>query len=172
MRRALLVGLSCLAACSSPSAGQVLAVDQAGFRVPVPDGWDARATDPADWADGHTVALLATQALNPPCEPDACSAPVASLRESALLMWWQSTTCAGTACEPPDGERLLVGGRQAARANGSHLCDALGATAEDAYVVSVSPQRLDVIVVCERHATDAERAAMRDVLERVSWHTP
>jgi hypothetical protein len=165
-----------LAACVAPPAGHVLVADEARFAVTLPDGWDSRATDPADWADRRTVALISSQPLDPQCaattDAGSCTAPVDSLDEGALLMWWLTTTCAGRACQPPDGERLLVGGRQAARIEGTHLCDALGATHEEAYLVTVSPQRLDAIVVCERDVADAVRAQLPDILERVDWRTP
>jgi hypothetical protein len=173
VRQALLATVVWLAACTPAPAGDVLAVDQARFRVTVPDRWDARATNPADWADGHTVALLASQSLDPQCgQPEGCTAPVATLNDRALLMWWRSATCAGTGCEPPDGERLLVGGRPASRVEGSHLCDAMAATGEEAYLVAVTPQRVDAVVVCERNAGEGERSAMRAVLESVDWQTP
>jgi hypothetical protein len=164
-----------LAACSQPS-GNVLVAEGGGFRVPVPDGWDARATDPGEWADHRTVAILATQSLDPQCalagSAGDCTTPLASLAEGELLVWWQSATCAGAGCDPPDGERLPVGGRQASRVGGSHLCDSLGATHEEAYFVTVTPQRLDAIVVCDRRADEATLAQLADLLEHVTWRTP
>jgi hypothetical protein len=164
-----------LCACSQPP-GNVLEVGRAGFRVAVPPGWDARGTDRSEWADGRTVALFATQPLDPQCltsgSAQTCTAPLRTLGDGALLVWWLSENCAGTGCEPPDGERLLVGGRPATRVSGSHLCASLGATSERAYLVTVSPQRLDAIVVCERNASEAMQAELRDMLEHVSWRTP
>jgi hypothetical protein len=152
-------------------------VDDARFRVPVPDGWDSLATDRADWADHATVALLASQRLDPQCASVAsgeseCTTPVASLRDGALLVWWRSTNCAGSGCELPSGDHLLVGGRQAVRLGGTHLCDELGATREDAYLVTVTPQRVDAIVACGRDASEALRTQLADMLERVAWRTP
>jgi hypothetical protein len=164
-----------LVGCSQPT-GNVLEVGRAGFRVAVPPGWDARGTDRTEWADGRTVALFASQPLDPQCQTSGsaqtCTAPVASLIDGGLLVWWLSENCAGAGCEPPDGERLLVGGRPAIRIDGSQLCDRLGATSERAYLVTVTPQRLDAIVVCERNASEATQAQLRDMLEHVSWRTP
>jgi hypothetical protein len=164
-----------LLGCGPPTAN-VLELDRAGFRVTVPPDWDARGTDRSEWADGRTVALIASQPLEPQCRTSGsaqtCTAPVAALNEGGLLVWWLSENCAGAGCEPPDGERLLVGGRPATRISGSHLCDALGVTSERAYLVTVTPQRLDAIVVCERNASEATQAQLRNLLEHVSWRTP
>ena len=174
----LLVGLV-LAGCAAPISGRTLAADEGRFRVVLPGGWQGVATDRAEWADHATVALLATQPLDPQCpgaegaEGDTgCTAPVAGLRDGAMLLWWRSVNCAGAACELPDGERLLIGGRPAVRTDGTHLCDALGATHEAAYFVTVSPQRVDAIVACERNATDAVRQQLSAMLEGVQWRTP
>jgi hypothetical protein len=166
-----------LGACSQPP-GNVLEVGRAGFRVTVPAGWDAQGTDRTAWADHRTVAILSSQPLDPQCGPAAsagpgsCTAPLAGLRDGAVLVWWLSENCAGAACEPPAGEQLLIGGRQATRFNGSHLCDALGATEERAYLVTVTPQRLDAVVVCDRHAGEQVMAQLHDLLEHVTWRTP
>lgn len=166
-----------LAACAAQSTGRTLAADEGRFRIAVPDGWQGVATDRAEWADHSTVALLATQPLEPQCTTGSsgdigCTAPVVALRDGAMLVWWHSVNCAGAGCELPDGERLLVGGRPAVRMDGSHLCDSLGATQETAYFVTVSPQRVDAIVACDRSATDAVRQQLAAMLEGVLWRTP
>ena len=154
----------------------MLAADEGRFRVAVPDGWQGVATDRTEWADHSTVALLATLPLDPQCaaaaEDTGCTAPVAELREGAMLLWWHSVNCVGAGCDLPDGERLLIGGRPAVRTGGSHLCDALGATHEEVYLVTVSPQRVDAIVACERNANDAVRQQVSAVLDGVQWRTP
>ena len=108
-----------LAACApagDPAAGTAFSGD--GFRVQVPAGWRAEATDPDAWVGGQTVALISTQGLDPQCDGPGvsnCRTPVAALDDGSLLVWWVTTTCAGAACELPDGERLLIGGREARR---------------------------------------------------------
>jgi hypothetical protein len=173
---AALAVVALLAACSQPS-GNVLAADRGGFRVAVPAGWEGRATEPADWLDHRTVAILASQPLDPQCVAGAsgagqCTAPLRMLNAGSMLVWWLSENCAGGSCALPDGEPLLVGGRQATQVGGSHLCDALGATSETAYVVVVTPQRLEAIVVCGRDPGDERTAQVRDLLEHVSWRVP
>ncbi|HEX6654940.1 MAG TPA: hypothetical protein VF153_01885 [Candidatus Limnocylindria bacterium] len=172
MRAALALALATLlTACSQP-ARNVLVADRGGFRVALPEGWEGRATDPGEWADRRTVAIVASQPLDPQCDASGCTAPVASLDDGAILLWWLSENCAGGGCELPNGDPLLVGGRQATQVGGSHLCDALGATSETAYIVTVTPQRLEAIVVCGRNASDELTARAQDLLEHVGWRVP
>ena len=146
-----------------------------GFRVRVPDGWQALAVDPDDWRGGQTIALISTQALDPQCDGPGvtnCRTPVESLEDGSQLVWWVTTTCAGAACELPDGEPLLIGGREARRIEDTGLCDDLAATAEAAYVVAVSPQRLDAIVACDHGAPTSVQAELQDLIASVDWRTP
>lgn len=146
-----------------------------GFRVRVPDGWHAEATDPDAWRGGRTIALISNQPIDPQCDgPGAtnCQAPVAALDEGSQLVWWITTTCAGAACALPDGERLLVGGREARRIEGVGLCASLHATSQAAYVVTVSPQRLDAIVTCDNQASASVRAQLQSLIDSVDWRTP
>jgi hypothetical protein len=146
-----------------------------GFRVRVPAGWRAEATDPDRWRGGQTIALISTQALDPQCDGpgvSGCNTPVAALDDGSLLVWWVTTTCAGAGCELPDGQRLLVGGREARRIETTGLCNELGATSETAYVVTVSPQRLDAIVACDNDAPASVQGQLQGLLDSVDWRTP
>ena len=165
-----------LAACAGtgdPAGGT--AFDGDGFRVQVPAGWRAETTDPAAWRGGQTIALISSQALDPQCDGPGvsnCRTPVAALDDGSLLVWWITTNCAGTACELPDGERLLIGGRETRRIESTGLCNDLGATSETAYVVTVSPQRLDAIVACDHDASASVQAQLQGLLDSVDWRTP
>jgi hypothetical protein len=166
----LLVG----AACTPSAEADGTRFDGQGFRVTVPPGWHALATERHAWG-GRTIAVISTQALDPQCDgPGAsnCRAPVAALDAGAQLVWWLTTTCAGAACELPDGERLLIGGREARGITSTGLCDSLGATSETAYVVAVSPQRLDAIVTCDNDAPASVRAELQSLVDSVDWRTP
>jgi hypothetical protein len=171
----LLLALSACGGAPTSDPG-VLAVDSAGFRVAVPAGWHALVTERSDWRDGQTVAVLSTQPLNPQCEasdvPRECRTPLITLDSGALLIWWKSTNCAGTACMPPAGDPALVGGREATRVQGTNVCTGLAATSEAAFIVAVTPQRLDAIVVCQRNAPASVNTAVADLLEHVDWRTP
>ena len=52
------------------------------------------------------------------------------------------------------------------------LCDGLGATSESAYVVTVSPQRLDAIVACDHDAPASVKAELQSLIDSVDWRTP
>lgn len=176
IRVALAVGMVVLAGCSvsDASGGIVLAVEHAGFRVSVPQGWYAETTN--DLAGRlRVVALLSNEPLAIDCTGAGaerhCSQP-AALAEGSLLAWWFAATCAGVDCTPPEGEAMLVGGREASRISGSAICDNLGATSAETYVVAVSPQRLDAIMVCGRDASASIRQELEDMLEHVDWRTP
>ena len=164
--------LSCAPAADG-TAGSTFEGD--GFRVRVPIGWQALAAEPDAWRGGQTIAFISTQALDPQCDGPGvsnCRTPVVGLDDGSLLVWWVTTTCAGAACELPDGERLLIGGREARRIESTGLCDELGASTEVAYVVTVSPQRLDAIVACDNDAAASVQEQLRGLVDSVDWRTP
>ncbi|HET7520461.1 MAG TPA: hypothetical protein VFK61_02860 [Candidatus Limnocylindria bacterium] len=175
MSRRWLAALLVLAGCLPAQSGPPLNVADGGFRLHVPEAWHAEVTDRALWPRGLTVVLVSTHPIEPVCEPNAnppCVAPARGLQDGQLLVWWRSAACAGAACQPPEGAPLLVGGRAATRVEDISACAGLGATHGEAYFVTVSPQRLDGIVVCERDASEDARGAMRAMLETVEWRTP
>jgi hypothetical protein len=165
-----------VAACATTNdVGGGTAFDGDGFRLRVPHGWQAMSTDRHEWRDGQTVALISTQALDPQCDgPGAsnCRTPVGTLDHGSQLVWWVTASCAGAACELPDGQRLLVGGREARRLDSTRLCNGLSATSETAYVVAVSPQRLDAIVACDNDAPASVKAQLQSLIDSVDWRTP
>jgi hypothetical protein len=177
LRRAASLCLAGVLAACAPGGEAVdgRAFSGDGFRVRLPPGWRAEATDPDAWRDGQTIALMSTQALDPQCDGPGvsnCRTPVPALGDGSQLVWWVTTTCAGAACALPEGERLLIGGREARRIESTGLCDDLGATSETAYVVTVSPQRLDAIVTCGNDASAPVRAQLQSLLDSVDWRTP
>lgn len=170
-----LAALAMTACGAADVPGDTTAFEGNGFRVTVPDGWQALATEPASWRGGQTVAFISNQALDPQCDGPGvsnCHAPVEALDEGSQLVWWITTTCAGATCELPDGERLLVGGREARRIGDTDVCDSLRATAEVAYVVAVSPQRLDAIVACDHDASASVQQQLQALIDSVDWRTP
>jgi hypothetical protein len=158
----------------SVTGGGLLAVEQTGFRVPLPDGWHAETTNDAA-GQLRVVAFLSNVPLGLDCTGAGsarhCSHPTA-LAEGSLVAWWFAASCAGVDCTPPAGEPLLVGGREASRISGSAICDDLDATSDATYVVAVSPQRLEAIMVCGRNAPASALDELADILEHVEWRTP
>jgi hypothetical protein len=96
----LLAALLVLAGCLPVQSGPLLSVADAGFRIRVPDGWHAQATDRSQWPRGLTVALVSTHPIEPACEQGLhppCVAPTRGLQDGELLVWWRSALCAGAA---------------------------------------------------------------------------
>ena len=170
---ALILLVGC-ARSASVSAQRVVAFDDVGLRITLPEGWDAlRSTDPLS-ADGGSLFYLSNQALEPDCVDanGGCSLPLSELRLGGVLVWWSTSPCAGVACELPEGERRLISGREAASAQATGACTLLRATEEEVYAVTVTPQRVDWIVVCTRRPGGAERSAVAAILDGVDWRTP
>jgi hypothetical protein len=163
-----------LGACGGPQASDpaMLSVDYAGFRLRVPDGWSAEATNNSE-GQLQTVAFISNLPLDLRCRGQAakrsCSRPT-SLEEGSLLITWLAGFC--PACSPPPGEPIVVGGREASLVDGSTICEPLEPTDDETYFVVVTPQRLDAIVVCKRDAPAEADATLRDMLEHVEWRTP
>jgi hypothetical protein len=161
-----------------PSAAgtRYLDLPEAGFRLPIPDGWGAAAVRGATADQARLLAVLSSEGLPDGCQGGAdasgCAVAISTLSGGALVAWWTTRNCAGTACELPVGERLLIGGREATRQSGTSLCSSLGSTDEVAYLVQVSPQRIDTIISCARDAAPSVRTALLDALAGVDWRTP
>jgi hypothetical protein len=171
------LALILLVGCSRtppPSARQVVAFDDVGLRITLPEGWEAlRSTDPLS-AEGASLFYLSNQSLEPDCvdADGSCRLPLSELREGGMLVWWSTSSCAGVACELPDGERRLIAGREAASAPDTGACQLVHATEEEVYAVTVTPQRVDWIVLCARRPGTAERSALALILDEVEWRTP
>lgn len=170
---ALIVLVGC-AGSASRSAQRVVAFDDVGLRITLPEGWEAlRSIDPLG-AEGGSLFYLSNQALGPDCvgADGSCGLPLSALRDGGVVVWWSTSRCAGVACDLPDGERLLIAGREAASAPDTGACPPVLATEEDVYAVTVTPQRVDWIVVCARLPREAERSAVAMILDGVDWRTP
>ncbi|HEY7463880.1 MAG TPA: hypothetical protein VH987_05490 [Candidatus Limnocylindria bacterium] len=156
------------------TAGRALDIPGAG--VVIPDGWSGEATAPDEWPAGRTIALIANGSLSPACETRdgerSCSAPATTLGDGDLVVWWLTTTCAAAACDPSSGRPLLVGGRAAVETSDVQACDPLQTTRQRAFVVTVSPQRVDALVVCERNPDAATLNQLDNLLQAIDWRTP
>ncbi len=167
-----------LVGCAGPAStgGRPTRWDADGVRFTVPDGWQVRASTMAPLGGARRLLYLATQPLRDDCSGGAgaqtCVLPIDQLAPGGVLVWWHTTTCAGPACSLPGGDLTQVGGRAAVTVPAADGCAAIGQTAASAYLVSVSPQRLDAIVVCSRDASAATLASLRALLDAVEWRTP
>jgi hypothetical protein len=173
---ALAAALVVLSGCFGPelSGAEVVTVEPAGFRLPLPQGWYAETTNDVA-GQLRVAAFISNQPLGIDCLGSGterhCTQP-ATLAEGGLLIWWLATFCAGVDCRPPTGDALLVGGREASRISGAPVCNDLEITSSETYIVAVSPQRLDAIMVCQRNAPASDRDELADMLEHVDWRTP
>ena len=169
----LLVGCAAPALSGGP---RVLALDGDGLRVSVPADWDATPSSDVGFGSGRVLFYASNQPLDTDClqaaDEPRCMLPLEALADGGVLLLWATSGCAGVACELPSDDRLLISGREAARAVDTGACEVIGATEEDVYAVTVTPQRVDWIVVCAREPTAAERAAVASILDTVDWLTP
>jgi hypothetical protein len=174
-----ILSLSLLASCATPGASggtRVLAFDDVGLRVTVPTGWDGMRSGAVGFGSGRVLFYLSNRELQADCvqqgRDEGCALPVRALDDGGVLLVWATSACAGIACALPDGDRRLISGREAASSPGTGLCDPIGATDEEVYAVTVTPQRVDWIVICARYPGDAERAALASILDGINWRTP
>ncbi len=176
---ALVGGLAIvLAACATPtgSRGGLERWDRDGMRFDVPAGWELLASTAAASGGSRRLLYLATQPLRDDCTAGAyaqsCRLPIDELETGGVLLWWHTTNCAGPACSLPDGSLTQVGGRDAVVVPAADGCGGIGQTDASAYLVAVTPQRLDTIVVCSRDASAFTPDTQRAFLDAVEWRTP
>lgn len=166
-----------LVACGGPGyAAGGPRWDADGIRFDVPTGWQLRPSSAVRTSASGRLLYLATQPLADDCsgsgEMRACRLPIDALEEGGLLLWWHRTDCAGTACSLPDGTLTRIGDREAVMVDPADGCGQIGQTDASAWLVQVSPQRLDAIVVCTRDAGEQTMATLRALLAAVDWRTP
>jgi hypothetical protein len=181
-RRGLACGilaLSLLASCATPGPSgdpRVLALDDEGLRVSVPADWEAMRSGDVGFASGRVLFYVSNRALQADCGQEGgeqdCTLPVRALDDGGVLLLWATSACAGVVCNLPDGDRRLISGREAAAAPRTGMCEPIGATEEEVYAVTVTPQRVDWIVICARSPGDEERADLASILDGVDWRTP
>ncbi len=176
---ALVGGLAIvLSACAVPtgSRGGLERWDREGVRFDVPAGWELLASTAAASGGSRRLLYLATQPMRDDCTTTAyaqtCSLPIDQLEPGGVLVWWHTTLCAGSACSLPDGRFTQIGGRAAVAIPPADGCGQVGQTDPSAYLVAVSPQRLDTIVVCSRDPSAATLRELRAFLDAVEWRTP
>ena len=176
--RWLLVGFAVLMlpACSSPppDASAGTRWDDQGVRFTAPAGWAVRAGG-EDLSGATVLAFISNQPIQSCAGQGArasCPPPIASLETGGVLIEWYETHCVASGCNLPAGDQILIGGRIAVRYPGPGLCDPLQASDEEVVAVTVSPQRVDLIITCTRNANTAARAAVAAMFDSIRWRTP
>jgi hypothetical protein len=165
-----------LAACSPspPGASAGTRWDVQGVRFTAPTGWAVRAG--GETLPGATaLAVISNQPVQNCAgegERASCLPPITKLQTGGVFIAWYETHCVAAGCDLPAGDQFLVAGRVAVRYPGPGLCDQLLATDEEAVAVTVSPQRVDLIITCTRDADDAARDAVATMFDSIQWRTP
>jgi hypothetical protein len=180
MRTAVaLAGLVLLAACSAADhpvpEGQRFEADDVRFVAPA--GWVVRQPSGFQSQYNRTVVFLANQPLESECRPEGqglrCDSPIPDgLRDGGMLVWWVARACVAQHCDLPAAPLMQIGNRQGVHGPVEYGCERDGYTERSAYYVTVTPQRVDVLLVCSRDPTDATREALLGFLDAIRWRIP
>jgi hypothetical protein len=170
---ALLV--ACTAADHPVPEGKTFEADD--LRFVAPTGWEVRQPSGFQSQLNRTVVFLANQPLESECRVEgpglACDSPLADgLRGGGMLVWWAARACAAQFCDLPPGTLMQVGNRLGIHGPVEYGCEAAGYTQRSAYYVTVTPQRVDVLLVCALDPTDATREALLGFLDGIQWRVP
>jgi hypothetical protein len=173
-----LAGVTLLAACASTidrpvPNGPSFESDEVRFVAPT--GWVLREAARPTNGPGQLVVFLANQPLRGECglAEAACTAPLDDeLRPGGLLVVWGTQVCAAQNCNLPAAPLMAIGNRQGVMVAAAEGCEALRFTERSAYYVTVTPQRVDILLVCARDPTNATRSAFLGFLDAIRWRIP
>lgn len=118
----------------------------------------------------HLLGWIATQALDPECDPATCNLPISVIEPDGMVVWWFTYNCLPH-CQLPDDGRTMIGGREATRDESAGDC-AIGAAWSERIVVSVTSQRTDVLIACSGAEAEAARTGLEALLASVGWSVP
>lgn len=175
--------LACVAllvACSSTLERPVPsgpAFESDAVRFVAPTAWEIHSPGTGSPDLDQIVVYLANQPLDDQCREIgteiSCGLPLADgLRAGGMLVVWAARPCAAQSCALPSETLIAVGNRQGVRTSASAGCEDTGFTERSAYYVTVTPQRVDILLVCARDPTDATRAAFLGFLDAIHWRIP
>ena len=176
---ALLAGFVLLAACTSPShplpGGPKFESGEVRFAAPT--GWEVRQPTTGSPDLDQVVAYLANQPLREDC-PEvrtaiSCGTALTDgLRAGGIRVAWAGRPCVAQACALPTATLIAIGNRQGVRTPTDVGCEGTGFTERAAYYVTVTPQRVDILLVCARDPSDATRSAFLGFLDAIRWRIP
>jgi hypothetical protein len=89
-----------------------------------------------------------------------------------MLVAWAGRPCVAQSCALPTETLIAVGNRQGVHAPADAGCEGTGFTERAAYYVTVTPQRVDILLVCARDPSDATRSAFLGFLDAIRWRIP
>lgn len=156
-----------VAACAPTFAGTPIAA--AGVRFTAPPGWEARIEAPASEAQ-HLLGWAANVPLDPRCDPASCAAPLTAIDDDAVLVSWFTYNCLPH-CQLGDRGRTMIGGREATREAEAGTC-ALDAARTELIIVTVTPQRSDILVVCAGARATPGLRELEAMIASIGWTVP
>jgi hypothetical protein len=176
---AAVAGVALLIACAStshpPPGGPKFESDEVRFVAP--SGWEVQQPTTGSPGLDQVVAYLANQPLHEDCREVgteiSCGSPLTDgLRAGGMLVVWAGRPCVAQSCTLPSGTLLAVGNRQGVRTPTDAGCEGTAFTERYAYYVTVTPQRVDILLVCARDPSDASRSAFLGFLDAIRWRIP
>ena len=178
---ALLAGAALLVGCASSTTHPVpggTSFQDDEVRFVAPTGWDVQPSRAESFGSGGAIRLyLANQLLREDCpagDPTTVCESVLGdgLRPGGVLVVWLSASCVAKACDLPTAPLIAVGNRQGVRLPLTDGCEGTGFTERSGYYVTVTPQRVDALLVCARDPSDATRSAFLGFLDAIHWRIP
>jgi hypothetical protein len=173
---AALACVAVLAACASTHptpAGP--AFESTEVRFVAPTGWEIREAARPTNGPGNFFVFLANQPLRDACgvAQGGCDSPLVDpLRPGGMLAIWATRLCVAQACDLPSSDLIRVGNRRGVVTVPEAGCEATGSSERSAYYVTVTPQRVDILLVCARDPSDATRSAFFGFLDAIQWRIP
>ncbi len=177
----MLVAAAVLASCASTIQHPVprgASFEDDEVRFVAPTGWQIQASTAFSYGGGGQIrTYLANQPLHQDCPTTGsiivCESPLdGGLRPGGMLVTWLASSCAGPSCDLPAARLIAIGNRQGVRVPTINRCDGTGSTEQSAYYVTVTPQRIDVLLTCARDPSDSTRSAFLGFLDAIQWRIP
>ncbi|MDP9469015.1 MAG: hypothetical protein M3P32_09810 [Chloroflexota bacterium] len=176
---AILVAVTLLVACGSSEhptpGGPSFESDEVRFTAPT--GWEMRRSTEISVRGARRFLYLANQPLDDDCSTTGsdilCHPPIdGGLRSGGILVTWVIHLCVAEGCDLPTGPLIAIGNRQGVLAPMDAGCEELEFTERSAHYVSVTPQRVDILITCARDPSDATRLAFLGFLDAIHWRIP
>ncbi len=146
------------------------------MRFVAPTGWQLVESTAELGNSGKIVAYLANEPLRPDCprpKSAVCQSPLADeLRQGGVFVTWLADPCVAGGCDLPPAPLIRIGNRQGVQAPIGAGCEGTGFTEGSLYHVTVTPQRVDTLVVCARDPSEATRSAFLGFLDAIQWRIP
>jgi hypothetical protein len=147
------------------------------IRFAAPTGWELVTSRSISYGPGQILLYVANEPLRADCHNTdteiVCQSPLLEgLHTGGMLVTWVASTCVARSCELPPAPLIAIGNRQGVRVPNAGVCEGTGSTERSTYYVTVTPQRVDVLLTCARDPSDATRSAFLGFLDAIQWRIP